>query len=468
MQHYQFDGKKLKTLRKKKALYQKDLAIKLNEALDNVNDEVVARHIRRWENEGVEPRAEAIHALARILKCKTDDFFRSDSDKSESNDSQDRTKYFVEHRRYFDDIIEDRCKEFTGRGFVFDAIDKFIESNDCGYFFVLGDPGIGKSAIASQLVKQRDYIHHFNVRAKGITKSETFLRNICAQLIVRYDLPFDNLPANADSDGDFLSTLLVESVKQLSGKGKVVILVDALDEAEKNAKANILFLPPRLPKGVFFVITARPQSYSLRIECPQGDFRIEHNKQANLNDIEQYLRTRSTSPGICAYAKTHELDIDDFVVMMKDKSDGNFMYLIYVLPEIEAGAYKGLDCKEIPKGLENYYEDHWRRMGMMDILWPNIKFKVIYILCEVVEPVSRELIADFASDNEVAVQQVLDEWVPFMHKHQLEKELRFSMYHESFRDFLRRKDIVQAAGISIEGINCMIADNLFCELFGDE
>jgi nucleoside-triphosphatase THEP1 len=45
------------------------------------------------------------------------------------------------------------------------------------HFFIQGDPGIGKSAIAARLAKERGYIHHFNIRADGIDTVEVFLKN---------------------------------------------------------------------------------------------------------------------------------------------------------------------------------------------------------------------------------------------------------------------------------------------------
>jgi len=98
---------------------------------------------------------------------------------------------------------------------------------------------------------------------------------------------------------------------------------------------------------------------------------------------------------------------------------------------------------------------------------PQAKLKIVYILCEMVKPVSRELVADFSSEDEIAVQAVLDEWDEFLHRHEIDDERRFGIYHESFRDFLRRKDIVKATGVSLPEINKMIGDNLYYELYGD-
>ncbi len=44
----------------------------------------------------------------------------------------------------------------------------------------------------------------------------------------------------------------------------------------------------------------------------------------------------------------------------------------------------------------------------------------------------------------------------------------YRFYHESFRDFLHRRDIVQAAGVNLPNISAEIADVMTGGLFGDE
>jgi hypothetical protein len=71
------------------------------------------------------------------------------------------------------------------------------------------------------------------------------------------------------------------------------------------------------------------------------------------------------------------------------------------------------------------------------------------------------LLADFAKEEELKTQAILDEWGQFLSENQAGEQKQYSLYHASFRDFLHRKDIVQAAGVSLEGINKIIADNLW-------
>jgi serine/threonine-protein kinase len=134
------------------------------------------------------------------------------------------------------------------------------------------------------------------------------------------------------------------------------------------------------------------------------------------------------------------------------------MYLRYVLLDIESGLYQDLTLEQFPQGLQGYYDFHWRRMGMTKEPLPVEKIKIVYILGEVREPVSRRKICDFSGENEYAVQQVLNEWKQFLHE-LMKQEKRYSVYHSSFRDFLHRKDILETHPVTLPGIHQLIAKN---------
>ena len=371
-------------------------------------------------------------------------------------------------------IIADKARDFVGRDYVFEAIDQFLESQPNGYFSIIGPPGLGKTAIIAEYLRRKGCIAHFNVRALGVTNARQFLENVCTQLIIDSQLPHASLPANALQDGAFLLKLLYEAGQKLAPGDRIVILVDALDEAELGGNppgANVLFLPKTLPQGVYFVMTRRPASVPLVVEAPHQSLDLMAHSTENRDDIESYLRRTVKRPALHSWINVQGLSAPDFVTKLADLSESNFMYLRYVLPEIEGGAYQSLSIEKLPSGLEGYYEDHWRQMGMTAKPLPRIKIRIVYILCEVRQPVSRKLLSEFASDqaisvDELTVQEVLDEWRQFLLDQRAPEGARYGVYHSSFRDFLHRKDIVQAVGVTIKDINALIANNLWDELFG--
>jgi hypothetical protein len=101
---------------------------------------------------------------------------------------------------------------------------------------------------------------------------------------------------------------------------------------------------------------------------------------------------------------------------------------------------------------------------------PRERIRVVYVLSAVQRPVSRELISRFASDDqltvdELTVQEVLDGWDQFLRTEVQDGTRVKSIYHASFRDFLHRKDIVQAAGVTLVEVNRLIADSLWEDVF---
>lgn len=251
----------------------------------------------------------------------------------------------------------------------------------------------------------------------------------------------------------------------------MVVAIDALDEVDlldHTPGANILYLPALLPRGVYFVMTRRQVSLPFTVQVPQHLLDLMQHRAESRLDVEIYLERAAELSEIRAWIENRNLVLETFITTLTDKSEYNFMYLRYVLQDIERGFYQDLSVENLPVGLEGYYEDHWRGMGMIAKPLPRTKIKIVYILAEVRESVSRDLICDFSDEDALTVQEVLDEWDQFLHEQQIDSQTRYSVYHASFRDFLHRKDIVQAAGITVKEINALIANDLWEELFGDE
>ncbi len=373
-------------------------------------------------------------------------------------------------------LLTDKTHGFVGRIYVFDSIEEFLKSHDNGYFVIQADPGIGKSAILAEYVRRSGCIAHFNVRAIGIVTAKQFLENVCAQIIVDFGLPYVTLPADVAQDGARLSKLLQEAASKLTDDERLVIAVDALDEVElmgHQSGANILYLPKVLPKHVYFILTKRDVALPFVVEAPQFPLDLMTHQGDNRSDVETYISRRSDQRATKNWITRQKMSQDTFVKKLADLSEDNFMYLHYVLPEIESGTYQALEIERLPTGLQGYYEDHWRHMGMTAKPIPRDKIRIIYVMCEVRQPVSRTMIAQFTTDkflqvDELTVQEVLDEWNQFLHKQPVAEGLRYSIYHASFRDFLHRKEVVQAAGITIKEVNALIANNLWNSVYGDQ
>lgn len=163
--------------------------------------------------------------------------------------------------------------------------------------------------------------------------------------------------------------------------------------------------------------------------------------------------------------------INEFIDVITEKSEKNFLYLRHVLPDIEGGVYQNITkLDSIPKGLQKYYKAHWERMGMNDKSTLNriIKLNVIYHLSESYRAISREMLSEYVEQPEIVIQDVIDEWIQFLHKLIVQKETCYKIYHQSFQDFLHEEETVKAVGSDyLRKIKVTKADVLWEGIFGE-
>lgn len=347
-----------------------------------------------------------------------------------------------QHLINFDTLIAEKTKDFVGRQFVFDALDSFLSEEKSGYFAIRGEPGIGKSALMGQLVKRRDLIHHFNVIQQNIRLPELFLGNICAQLIIRYklDLKIPDEPMGS-------SVLLEQCLHQAAANSAnlpIIIALDSLDEAEWRLlppRVNVHFLPPILPEGVYVVLTTRPDKDIPLQVVSRRDLDIEpEDKKGNLLDIRAYLETYAKRNEMQGWLSEWKITNTDFVNELLQKSQGNFMYLRYVLPAIESGKLRRGGVGELPKGLQSYYLSHWAQMKEeVGGDFKETHEKVICVLAVMTEPVSLDEVSDWTKIERRKVQRIVQAWEPFLLESISNGEQLYRLYHASFADFLAKK-----------------------------
>lgn len=346
----------------------------------------------------------------------------------------------------FQTLIEERTKDFVGRDFIFQAINNLLDNRafPSGYIVIRGEPGIGKTALISQLVKNKGYVHHFNIASQNIRSPKDFLANICAQLIVRYRLDYSEIQPGALEDGGFLLGLLSEAASRNENR-PLVILVDALDEAEDISippEANHLYLPRALPDGVFFIVTTR-EKYDFRLLVDhRRDIHLKEDDPQNMQDIRQFIKNfiREQQNFLSKRIVQWGVDEDKFIEIIAEKSEGNFMYLVHVLSDIKENRITPTNIdniRDLPKGLIAYYQRHWRSMRDQD----SDKFERLYepvvcFLATAQEPVTIGELAEWTKIKPIRILEVIREWHEFLNKIDIGDEPRYRIYHNSFREFL--------------------------------
>ncbi|MBO3459191.1 AAA family ATPase [Aetokthonos hydrillicola Thurmond2011] len=233
----------------------------------------------------------------------------------------------------FEALIQEKIHSFCGREFVFDAFNEFLSKYPKGYFTVVGDAGMGKSAIAAKYVDEHKDICYFNSFADGRTRPEQFLESVRKQLINRYNLKNTE---NAD-----LGNLLTQASQKLADGQRLVILVDALDEVEQKTGGNLLNLPNVLPDKTYFLLTRRPYISSQKrlflspgIPAKELDLTAEEYMHLSREDVKKYLRfslendTSLYKDGLNKWIinRKDKITTDAFIEQVADKSENNFFH----------------------------------------------------------------------------------------------------------------------------------------------
>jgi hypothetical protein len=140
------------------------------------------------------------------------------------------------------------------------------------------------------------------------------------------------------------------------------------------------------------------------------------------------------------------IDTEQFIAALKEKSQGNFMYVSYVLADIAArqASTGPLNMEGFPVGLQGYYEKFWsdieqvKAEGWRD--WKDLCRPVIERLAAAMEPVPAEwLAAQIGRDPDEVRERALLRWQRLLGREETRGGEAWRVVHRSFADFLAKK-----------------------------
>jgi len=276
--------------------------------------------------------------------------------------------------------------------------------------------------------------------------------------------------------------------------------LDAIAPNSQAASSNLFYLPRYLPHQVYFLLTRRPfvrERSRLLIEAPSQILDLGDYPEQNRDDVQAYIRqcltpltsspslrlakggTRienslgkegtkmeesdsSNSPAFLrgghggdlrSWLTTHNINDEEFcdseaLLRSADRltaqAENNFMYLSQILAAITEGFYsQSLKLDRLPPKLEAYYQSHWQRMAGKEL--SSVEVGVLRCLVTLQpslnpplknEGISAQLIAETIDEDEYDVEAVLENWIEFLQQEQIDREICYSLYHSSFRDWL--------------------------------
>lgn len=235
----------------------------------------------------------------------------------------------------------------------FDRLDAHAEGNGPP-LVILGESGAGKSALLAHWVKryrerlkkqphegEMGSLHPTRSRANlnhqlsqkthvivhfiGATKDSTDWATMLRRLIGEFNRLF-NLEIEIPSGPDALRRAFVEALWQVDARGRIVLIIDALNQLDnRDGAPDLVWLPPEIPKNVRLIVSTLPgRSLDILKERNWPAFTVEPltiDERQNL--IINYLRQYSKVPPLDLVQKIAAAD-----------SAENPLYLVALLEEM--------------------------------------------------------------------------------------------------------------------------------------
>jgi hypothetical protein len=362
-----------------------------------------------------------------------------------SGDFVSLNEYYIPPDGVFQRVQVD---EFVGRDWLTAKVDAFLNdpNHKSGAFLLIGDAGVGKTSFMAHLVKERRYLHLFAEQASGQAMLQRAMQSLGSQLVTRYQIaPYKdrNTLSALSVFPDFLERILRLAASTLTEGEKIVIVCDALDEAGTFPDHFVFGLPKELPDGVYFILSQRPVNVKLPNFEPVIE-KLEAQGEGNLQDIESYLSAVAKRPEVAGQIRSKEYSEDFFIQTLKEKSQGVWMYLHYVIKEIESGAHAPLDLANLPIGLVGYYAEYWDawrtgKRGKGEEAWDDLYALLLTTLAAAQETISVETLiqwADVTAKPREVTRLLTEHWRAFVTEKENDGQKTYTPYHLSFKDFI--------------------------------
>jgi tetratricopeptide (TPR) repeat protein len=386
---------------------------------------------------------------------------------------------------------------------VFEKIHNWLsDPNGSRYFLLTGEPGSGKTAIAGQVYQHRlnqqaisknassnfpNAAHFCSASRSTWVDPKNFSESIALQLSQIFEyaevllnigdkevnirveqnlgtvkdstvqgVVINNLDVSGLRSGqEAFNRVVIDPLNTIYGNGfdkPITILVDSLDEAltfegEKTI-VDLLSAVQDLPEQVRFLLTSRPKIEALE---PLQDRAVVYSltmgegSQHSQEDVNQYVwQALKQQPGLVAQLAP-DLPQGSFVTTVSAKSEGNFLYVTYLLKMLAQGPLEitKTTLEQLPNGLDGIYREFlYRLVGKDKKTWRRQYAPILGTLAIAQEALTREQLAGFTQMSKSEVAGVLEELQQFLDVDESlpASQRTYAIYHRSLANFLQDED----------------------------
>lgn len=358
---------------------------------------------------------------------------------------------------------------FVGRDWLFEQIERWRTAAAEPALLIVGEPGLGKSAIIAELTlgrasAQTVATHCCQWDVPETLRPATFVRSIAYQCASRIP-EYANLMVRPELRGllerveiDPASTLELAVLGPLGQleyppDSPLCLCVDALDEATTSREGpTILDLLDsrieRLPSWLKLIATTRHESAVLRRLGQVRTIVLDPASGDNMTDLRHYVTSHTQN--IRAGNDEQLLAAREALIQ---HSGGNFLYAEHVLRAVWHARMNLLEAGDLPPGLDGTYERFLCRSFSTGDEFQKVR-PILEILCAAEGPIPRSLLASATDFRERELVRRIAPLNPFLRQTRSpnQPEPDISLWHKSFYDFLTDVDHADS-NFAIEPLN---------------
>lgn len=252
--------------------------------------------------------------------------------------------------------------DFVGRSWLDAELDEWLSSDQGRAFVIVGEPGVGKSAIAAHL-SQREAAAAVHFCSTGNTRTldpREFVSSVASLLSQRLPAFAEALSARhpetpRENAASAFRELVLDTANAIEPPAvRQVIVVDALDEAVARDGETIVDLlaahASALPAWLRLVATTRPDTGVVQRLKALSPVELPAMRAENRRDVSDYLRARLECVDSLSTRQREEL-----CESLEHKAAGNFLYARMAADALADNSLSLEDAESLPPGLDAFY-----------------------------------------------------------------------------------------------------------------
>jgi len=341
-------------------------------------------------------------------------------------------------------------KNYVGRKWLEESIEDWLDRDSSKALVLYGSPGSGKSSFCANYAHYNvkilgcffcEWNREYSINPKLLIKTMAFrlatrMPDYRSLLLHQLSSNISLEKANTETLFDFL---LVEPLSNLvdGHRETGIIIVDGLDEAEKNGENPVAEVfskcAERLPRWIRFIFTSRPERNikSYFLSCDSID--IISDMPEEYDDIRYYI-VHSLKEELNQISNKLEI-----INKMCELSEGVFLYAEMMVEDIKNHNISISEINSFPKGLNSFYQVSMKRKFPTSDSF--LQVREMFELLSISETIPEKLVIDECGYSRYMYVERLDKIGSWINRYDEKNFALLSFSHKSLKDVFSNSEL---------------------------